>query len=224
MQLTIIFALYLAYGRTKKGVIPGTTYYKSGRISAAVTVAGALMNAPGNLEGLVISQLIDAYESFEVGGADGQGTLASPGGHLVQLWASVVDRQGQILAQLAIEPDTRAELASSMEGLVNRSPAWLDAHLREEKTMTVDLFLRGMAQTMTRQREGISRVAAEQTREPATLEKTLREAPLPESFEDPEHDEFVSALADAVTAHSEVLIGIAAELDALTRGAKRLGG
>jgi hypothetical protein len=180
--------------------------------------------APGNLEMLVISQLVDAYGSLEARDAnDPQSTLSSSGGHPLQLWSSVVDRQGEILARLAIKPATRAELMSLTEGLVERAPAWLDAHFRDERKMTVDLFLHGMAQTMVKQREGIKRVIAEQTREPAALEEILRGSPLPEDPEETERSALMSALADAVTAHTEVLIGMAAEIDSLTRRPKRLG-
>lgn len=175
--------------------------------------------AQRTLKMLVIAQLMDAYESREVINANALRSSSSP--HVAELWAGIVDRQGQILGELAIKPATRAELISSMEGLINRAPAWLDSQLRDERKMTVDLFLQGMAQIMTRQREEIERVVAEQTREPGALEAILRASPLPENPEETERDALMTALAGAVTAHSEVLIGIAAEFDALMQEPRR---
>jgi hypothetical protein len=177
------------------------------------------VKAPKSLETLVISQLIDAYGSFDPkADSHAQDRVAPPANLLVQLWTSVVDRQGEILAQLALRPATRAELLSSMDGLVLGAPAWLNAHLREEETMTIDLFLFGMAQTMGKQRQEIERVVAEQIREPKALDEILKGSSLPENPEEVERKALMTELADAITAHSEVLIGIAAEIDALTRG------
>lgn len=146
------------------------------------------------------------------------GELSDEDAHaMLECWASVVQRQGLILARMSLLPWRRADLKSSMSGIVNRAPAWMNAHFRGEPVMTLELFAQGMAQTMATQREAIEQVLAEQVSEPTSLQELIAESPVPTKPEKMPRRELLSALAKAMTAHTEVLAGIAADIDAKLR-------
>lgn len=132
---------------------------------------------------------------------------------LLQNWATLVNRQGTILAHLAVVPSTRAELMESMPGMVNRAPAWLDAHLQGGQPMTWDLFFRGLAQTVTVHRREIERVVAEQVSEPGGIEEALAEAPVPAGAEGEERSDLMSGVVRAMSAHLKALAEIAYDLE-----------
>lgn len=130
---------------------------------------------------------------------------------MLQNWASIVHRLGMILAHLAVLPETRANLMSDMNGIVNRSPAWLEAHLEGQQVMTLDLFLHGVAQTLGKQRLAVERVIDEQVSEPTAIEETLARAPVPDGTE-PRGDLF-PAVTDVIAAHTKALVDIAYDLE-----------
>lgn len=172
-----------------------------------------------SIEEMVIAEINGVFESIgsvllsrKPGGLSDEDTRA-----MLQCWASVVQRQGLILARMAILPWRKAELKSSMSGIVNRAPAWMNAHFRGERTMTLELFAEGIAQTMARQQVEINRVLVEQVDEPAPLQALLAEAPLPADPEKVARGELLSAITKAMTTHTEALVGIAADLDVKSR-------
>jgi hypothetical protein len=169
-----------------------------------------------SLEEMVIAEISGIFESIgpTLLNRRPRGLSDADTKAMLECWGSVVQRQGVILARMAMFPSTRAELKSSMHGIVNRAPAWMNAHFRGERVMTLELFAQGIAQTMTVQRVAMERVLAEQVSQPATLEERLAAAPLPAEPERVSRSELLSALAKAMTAHTEVLAGIAADLDA----------
>lgn len=168
-----------------------------------------------SMEEMVIAEINGVFESFapilfaaKRGEASNEDSRA-----MLQCWASVVQRQGLILARMSILPWRKAELKSTMSGIVNRAPAWMNAHFRGEGVMTLELYAQGMAQTMATQRVAFKQVVAEQVGEPVPLQELLAEAPIPGAPEGMERSKLLSALSKAIVAHTEVLAGIAADID-----------
>jgi hypothetical protein len=170
---------------------------------------------PENLEGDVLRRLRGALKSRE-------GWEAARPDHLppvnddqvmLQNLASMIDRQGVILADLAVLPPTKAALKTTMPEMVNRAPAWLEAHLHGVQEMTLELFLRGIAQTQTEQREAFERVVAEQVSDPEPIEETLAQAPVPPGSEEESRSEIMSGVFQAMAAHTKALADIAHDLE-----------
>lgn len=132
---------------------------------------------------------------------------------MLQNVASVIDRQGVILADLAVLPPTKAGLKATMPGIVNRAPAWLEAHLHGVQEMTLELFLRGIAQAQTTQREAFERVIAEQVSDPEPIEEVLAESPVPAGTEEEDRSEIMSGVFHVMTAHTKALADIAYDLE-----------
>ncbi|HET9153454.1 MAG TPA: hypothetical protein VFN85_05005 [Solirubrobacterales bacterium] len=174
--------------------------------------------APGEeyLELQVIARLKEAFKSREAWEAalPERGPLDDDW-VMLQNWFSIVQEMGMMLAHLTVLPDTRAELLSDMDGIVNRSPAWLEAHLEGQQVMTLDLFLHGVAQTLAKQRVAIERVVDEQVDEPASIEEALANAPVPEGTE-PRSDLF-PAIGEVIAAHTKALVDIAHDLELKAR-------
>src|ERR1044072_4761390 len=126
---------------------------------------------------------------------------------MLQNWASIVHTLGMLLAHLAVVPETRAELMSDMSGMLNRSPAWLEAHLEGQQVMTLDLFLHGVAQSLGKQRMAIERVVDEQVSDPAAIEEGLADPPVPDGTEERSH--LFPAVGEVVAAHTKALVDIA---------------
>lgn len=165
-----------------------------------------------NIEMRVIETIKGAYKSREEWEAayPDSGPLADDL-VMVQNLASAVNRQGVVLAHLAMAPRTRAELMMEMEGLVDRAPAWLDAHFRGQRVMTLQLFLHGIAQTQAKQRAAIERVVAEQVEDPEAIEETLAEAPVPSGTE--EQSVLIRGVGDVMGAHLKALVDLAHDLE-----------
>lgn len=130
---------------------------------------------------------------------------------MLQNWASTVHREGILLAHLAMVPKTRAELLTEMEGLVDRAPAWLDAHFQGRQVMTLDLFFQGIAQTLATQRAAFLRVVAEQASDPEAIEGKLTDAPVPVPTE--ERSALMRTVSNAITAHLEALVDLAYDFE-----------
>jgi len=127
----------------------------------------------------------------------------------------IVKRHGLVIAQLAVAPETRAELQASMAGAVERVPAWLEAKVNGPPLMTIRIFIRGLVQLMGEHRVAIERVVAEQVHEPEPIEALLGEAPLPSGAEDESDAELMSGVGAAIGAHLEALVEIARDFDQL---------
>jgi hypothetical protein len=169
-----------------------------------------------NLEMQVIARLRGASRSREEW--ESEYPELSPLGDdwvMLQNWASIVHEQGVILAHLAVFSQTRAELMAEMRGIVNRSPAWLDAHLEGQQVMTLDLFLHGVAETLAKQRTAIERVVAEQVSDPASIEDALAEAPVPAVTQ--QRSELLPAVGEVMSAHMKALVDIAYDLEVQSR-------
>ena len=168
-----------------------------------------------NLEAWVFAMTKGAFKSLEV--LDAERPEGMPpfdeDRALLQNWATLVSRQGNILAHLSIVPSTRAELMESMPGMVNRAPAWLEAHLQGGQPMTWELFFRGLAQTVTVHRREIERVVDEQVSNPDEIEEALAEAPVPAGTEDEERSDLMSGVVRALSAHLKALVDIAYDLE-----------
>lgn len=136
---------------------------------------------------------------------------------ILKCWGSTVQRQGAILARLSILPWRRSELQSNMPHVLKRAPAWMDAHIHGAQRMTPELFAQGIAQIMATQRSAIKQVLADQVNEPTRLQALLADAPIPSNPEAIALSDLFTALAQAMTAHTEVLVGIAADFDAKLR-------
>jgi len=124
-----------------------------------------------------------------------------------------VERHGKILAQLAMVPETRAWLLERSEGAVDRVPAWMEASVFGPPLMTPRLFMRGLAELLTEQREGFEAVIEDQMVEAEPLEEVLAEAPVPGGADDESDGEIGQGVGHAITAHVQALLDIAHDLD-----------
>jgi hypothetical protein len=124
-----------------------------------------------------------------------------------------VERHGKILAQLAVVPGTRARLMERAEGAVNRVPAWMEASIFGPPLMTPRLFMRGLAELLTEQREGFEAVIEDQMVEAESLAKVLAESPVPEGTDDESDSEITQGVGRAMIAHVQALLDIAHDLD-----------
>jgi len=132
---------------------------------------------------------------------------------MLQNWGSLVDRQGTILAKLSVVAASFEKLMENMPGMLNRAPAWMDAHLQGQEAMTLELFMRGIAQTMAKQREAIERVVDEQVADPESIEEALAEAPVPAASEDEDRSDLMSGVGAVMGAHMKALVDIAYDLE-----------
>lgn len=124
-----------------------------------------------------------------------------------------VERHGKILAQLAVVPETRARLMERADGAVDRVPAWMEASVFGSPLMTPRLFMRGLAELLTEQREGFEAVIEDQVVEAEPLERLLAESPVPEGTDDEPDSEITQGVGHAMTAHVQALLDIAHDLD-----------
>jgi hypothetical protein len=170
---------------------------------------------PENLEMWVLAMIKGAFKSQEVLEAERPAHMPpyDEDRALLQNWTTVVHRQGVVLAHLSVIPPTRAELMKRMPDMVDRAPAWLDAHVDGEQPMTWELFMRGIAQIMTEHREAIERVVEEQVVDPESIEEALVEAPVPAGAGDEERSDLIAGVARAMTAHTKALVDIAYDLE-----------
>jgi len=170
---------------------------------------------PENLEAWVFAMVGGAFKSRELLEAERpEGAPPFDDDRVIlQNWATLVNRQGKILARLSVSPETRAELMENMPGMLNRAPAWLDAHVQGDQAMTLELFFRGMAQTVTVHRREIERVVAEQVSDPEEIEERLAEAPVPAGTEEEDSSDLMSGVVTALSAHLKALVDIAHDLD-----------
>jgi hypothetical protein len=127
-------------------------------------------------------------------------------------WATMVDRQGRMLAHLAMTPSTKADLLDRMPDVVNRAPAWLEVRVHDEP-MTWERFLTGLAQTAAPHRTAIEQVMEEQMAEPEETERMLAEAPVPAGKPGQDQDTLMKAVANALMAHTRALADIARDLE-----------
>lgn len=124
-----------------------------------------------------------------------------------------VERHGKILAQLAVVPETRAKLTERAESAVDRVPAWMEAAVFGPPLMTPRLFMRGLAELLTEQREGFETVIEDQVVEAEPLEQALAESPVPQGTDDESDSEITQGVGHAITAHVQALLDIAHDLD-----------
>jgi len=124
-----------------------------------------------------------------------------------------VERHGKILAQLAVVPETRAWLMERADGAVDRVPAWMEASIFGSPLMTPRLFMRGLAELLTEQREGFETVIEDQMVEAEPLEQVLAESPIPRGSDDEADSEITQGVGHAMIAHVQVLLDIAHDLD-----------
>ncbi len=169
---------------------------------------------PENLEAWVFAMTRGAFKSREVLDAERPEGAPPYSDDLVMLQncATLVNRQGKILAHLSIVPATRAELMDRMPGMVDRAPAWLEARLHGHP-MTWEVYFRGLAQTMTVQRREIERVVDEQVVDAEEIEEALANAPVPAGTEEEQRSELMSGVMQATVAHLKALVDIAYDLE-----------
>jgi hypothetical protein len=170
---------------------------------------------PQSVEALVLQSLTGAIKSRE--GWEAQRREDEPPMSDLEVFLEnmieEVRRQGVVLAQIAVVPETRAELKERMPDAVDRIPAWMDARVYGPLLMTPGLFIRGIAQLLGEHREAIERVVAEQVLEPEPIEEMLAEAPVPEGSEEEEDREVTVGVGQAMTAHVQAIVDIAHDLD-----------
>ncbi|MGE5283137.1 MAG: hypothetical protein ACM3N0_12625 [Chloroflexota bacterium] len=124
-----------------------------------------------------------------------------------------VERQGAMLAQLAVRPATRNRLQESANSALERVPAWMEAAIFGPPRMTPRLFVRGLAQVLAEQRQGVELLLREQVADPEPLDAMLAAAPVPEGGEEETEAELARGVGAAMTAHVQTMLGIARDLD-----------
>jgi hypothetical protein len=174
---------------------------------------------PLSMEMVVADALVVAPKSREVWEAQRGEDMPplSDEAVLLENMIAMVNRHGILITQLAIVPETRAELQASMPEAIKRIPAWLEARVEGTAIMTTRLFIRGLAQLMGEHRMAIEKVAADQVDEPREIAEWLTGAPLPAGGEEESDGEMIAAVGQATVAHAEALIAIARDFDELRR-------
>jgi hypothetical protein len=171
---------------------------------------------PDSLERYVLDTIKGAFKSREVLEAEAP-DHASPvddSQAVLQNWATLIGRQGSLVAHLSIVPETRAELMERMPDMLNRAPAWMEAHMRGVEEMNLKLFMRGIAQTMGEHRKAIERVVDEQVMEQnEEIEETLAEAPVPAGTDEEDRSDLMQGVSLAMAAHTKALVDIAYDLE-----------
>jgi hypothetical protein len=167
-----------------------------------------------SLESRVLNTIIGAFKSREVLEAEWPADAPPLDDDRVLLnnWATLAQRQGSVLAHLAMVAPTRADLMARMPGVVDRAPAWLDARLHGEP-MTWRIFMTGLAQIATVHREAIEQVVSEQVSDPEPITETLAEAPIPAATPNEDRSALMRGVIEALFAHTKALAGIAYDLE-----------
>jgi len=174
---------------------------------------------PDSLERYVLDAIKGAFKSREVLEAerpDGAPPFDDDRA-MLQNWATLIGRQGSLIANLSVVPETRTELLERMPDMLNRAPAWLNAHMEGVEEMTLKLFMQGIAQTMAEHRKAIERVVEEQVVEPDEIEETLAEAPVPAARDEEDRSDLMQGVGQAMTAHTKALVDIAYDLETQVR-------
>jgi hypothetical protein len=168
-----------------------------------------------SLERFVLDTIKGAFKSREVLEAEytEEGRPFDDSQALLQNWATLIGRQGSLVAHLSVVPQTRTELAERMPDMLNRAPAWMEAHMQGVEEMTLKLFMRGIAQTMAEHRTAIERVVDEQVVEPEAIEETLAESPVPAGTDEEDRSDLMQGVGQAMTAHTKALVDIAYDLE-----------
>jgi len=180
---------------------------------------------PDSLEKYVLDTIKGAFKSREVleeerpeGVPPFDETRA-----MLQNWATLIGRQGKLIGHLSVVPETRTELLERMPDMLDRAPAWMNAHMEGVEEMTLKLFMRGIAQTMAEHRKAIERVVEEQVGEPDQIEATLAEAPVPAGTEEEDRSELMDGVSLVMSAHTKVLVDIAYDLEKQVRALLEYG-
>jgi len=173
---------------------------------------------PGELKERVATALQGAFKSREVLEAELLPEERPVNDDYLELdqWASLIDRQGVLLAYLSVVPETRAELAATMPDLLERAPAWLEA-IERGGAVTLEVFARGLLETVTIQRREFERVVAEQTHDREPIQRRFARPLVDEAMAGRNPPEFLAAVIDATNVHSHALLEIAADLEATGR-------
>jgi hypothetical protein len=181
---------------------------------------------PDSLERYVLDTIKGAFKSREVLEAERPEGVPpfDDNRAMLQNWATLIGRQGTLIAHLSVVPETRAELLERMPDMLNRSPAWMNAHMEGVEEMTLKLFMQGIAQTMTEHRKAIERVVEEQVAEPEEIEEALAEAPVPAGTDEEDRSDLMQGVGQAMTAHTKVLVDIAYDLEMQVRAFLKAGG
>ena len=175
---------------------------------------------PDSLERYVLDTIKGAFKSREVLEEERPDDVPplDSGSAMIHNWATLINRQGKLVAQLSIVPETRAELMERMPGMLDRAPAWMDAHMRGVEEMNLKLFMRGIAETMAEHRKAIERVVDEQVLEQnEEIEEALAQAPVPAATEDEDRSDLMDGVGLAMTAHTKALVDIAYDLETYIR-------
>lgn len=174
---------------------------------------------PDSLERYVLDTIKGAFKSREVLEAERPDDVPpfDDDRAMLQNWASLIGRQGTLIAHLSVVPETRTELLERMPDMLNRAPAWMNAHVEGVEEMTLKLFMQGIAQTMGEHRKAIERVVDEQVVEPEEIEETLAEAPVPQATDEENRSDLMRGVGQAMTAHTKALVDIAYDLETQVR-------
>jgi len=170
---------------------------------------------PTNVEAAVLEALTMGILAQQVWEAErDEDEPAPPEGQMVlRSSIAMLRTQGTVVANLALSPETRAELKERMANAIEYVPAWMEAKVFGVEVMTARLYACGMCQVLREHRAAIEQVIEEQVNDREPLERLLEEAPLPELADDEAGPEILQANSEALGAHMQVLVDIAHEID-----------
>ncbi|HEX7244317.1 MAG TPA: hypothetical protein VF245_01975 [Solirubrobacterales bacterium] len=180
---------------------------------------------PDSLERYVLDTIKGAFKSREVLEAERPDDVPpfDDDRAMLQNWATLIGRQGRLIAHLSVVPETRTELLERMPDMLNRAPAWMNAHMEGVEEMTLKLFMQGIAQTMAEHRKAIERVVEEQVAEPDEIEEALAGAPVPAASDEEDRSDLMQGVGLAMTAHTKALVDIAYDLERQVRSFLKAG-
>jgi len=122
--------------------------------------------------------------------------------------------QGQLIAHMALEPDTSEELMRNATHAAERVPAWMELRVYGgEGRQPGRKFALGCAQLIAEQRLALERILDEQVEEPEPIKEILAECPVPTGEEGESAGELLALARDALTANFMATRATARDLD-----------
>jgi len=118
-----------------------------------------------------------------------------------------------VIAYLAKDEDTRAELTEATEHAAERVPAWMDMRVFGPGDEPEHKFVLGLTQLLADQRATIERLVDEQVEDPEPITRFLAEHPVPSGGEGEDTEKLLVAASPAVQANFQSALVIARELD-----------
>jgi hypothetical protein len=118
-----------------------------------------------------------------------------------------------VIAYMAKDEDTRAELTEASKHAAERVPAWMEMRVFGPGDKPEHKFVLGLTQLLADQRATIERLVDEQVENPEPIVRYLAEYPLPSGTEGEDTEELLLVAGPAMEANFQSALLIARELD-----------